>query len=352
MKSKGRILVVTSDVPFVEGGHLVIARSTVWALRQAGYEADLMLTPQNRFGRQFQAYLANWLTDVGQDGLGRDIHQVISFRFPSYAVRHSRHVCWLNHRLREYYDLWEMLAAQLSRRGLIKEKLRRLLIHALDGYLLKKNVTKLYAQSQTIQARLWRWGKIKSEVLYPPPPPRNYRLEDFDNYIFSVSRLHPLKRLHLLVEAFRYVENPEIKAVIIGQGPDEKRLKEMITQFNLTPRVQLIPKGDEKTILDHYARCRAVFFAPFQEDYGFVTGEAFACSKPVITTTDSGGPSELVEDSQSGYILPPEPKLIAEKIDLLANHPELAEKLGQHGHSFISSLSWEKTVEKLILPPK
>jgi len=155
---------VTSDVPFVEGGHLVIARSTVWALRQAGYEAELLLTPQNRFGRQFQAYLANWLTDVGQDGLGREIQQVISFRFPSYAVRHPRHVCWLNHRLREYYDLWEMLAAQLSRRGLIKEKVRRFLIHRLDSYLLKNKITKLYAQSRTIQSRLQQWGKIPSEV--------------------------------------------------------------------------------------------------------------------------------------------------------------------------------------------
>jgi len=351
MKSRGRILVVTSDVPFVEGGHLVIARSTVWALRQAGYEAELLLTPQNRFGRQFRAYLANWLTDVGQDGLGREIQQVISFRFPSYAVRHPRHVCWLNHRLREYYDLWEMLAAQLSRRGLIKEKVRRFLIHRLDSYLLKNKITKLYAQSRTIQSRLQQWGKIPSEVLYPPPPPRDYRLENYDNYIFSVSRLHPLKRLHLLVEAFRYVKNPEIKAVIVGQGPEAKRLQEMINEFDLTQRIQLIPRGDEKTILNHYARCRAVFFAPFQEDYGFVTGEAFACSKPVITTTDSGGPSELVEDGQSGYILPPEPKLIAEKIDLLAHQPGLAERLGQNAQSFISSLSWQETVEKLTLIP-
>ncbi|RLE01444.1 MAG: glycosyltransferase family 1 protein [Candidatus Aminicenantes bacterium] len=349
MVSKGRLLVVTSDVPFVEGGHLMIARSTVQALRQAGYEADLVLTPQNRFGRQFQAYLANWLTDVGQDGLGREIDQVISFRFPSYAVRHPRHVCWLNHRLREYYDLWEMLASQLSRRALLKEKVRRLLIHALDRYLLKKNVTKLYAQSQTIQARLQRWGKIPSEVLYPPPPPRNYRLEKYDNFIFSVSRLHPLKRLHLLVEAFKFVRHPEVKAVIIGQGPEKSRLEQLIKDLGLEKRFQILSGVDEKTVMDHYARCRAVFFAPFQEDYGFVTGEAFACSKPVLTTTDSGGPSELVEDGRSGFTTPPDPQAIAAKIDLLAEDQSLAERLGRHAQAFIATLSWEKTVSQLVL---
>ena len=44
--------VVTSSPPFVEGGHLVIARSLVTALRDTGHEADLIVTPQNRFGRQ------------------------------------------------------------------------------------------------------------------------------------------------------------------------------------------------------------------------------------------------------------------------------------------------------------
>ena len=66
-----------------------------------------MLTPQNRFGRQGSAYLANWLTDVGRTSDDRPIDQVISLRFPSYAVRHPRHVCWLNHTMREYYDLWD-----------------------------------------------------------------------------------------------------------------------------------------------------------------------------------------------------------------------------------------------------
>src|SRR5512136_2104426 len=123
-----RVLVVTSDVPFVEGGHLTIARAAVRAFRECGHEADLILTPQNRFGRQLRAYAATRFTDVGMDGLGRRIDQVVSLRFPSYAVRHPVHVCWLNHRMREYYDLWQDLRSQLSWKGRIKEPLRRTLI--------------------------------------------------------------------------------------------------------------------------------------------------------------------------------------------------------------------------------
>ena len=65
-----RVIVATSDVPFVEGGHRVIARALVSALQDAGHRAELITTPQNRFGRQVSAYVATWLTDVQMTGDG------------------------------------------------------------------------------------------------------------------------------------------------------------------------------------------------------------------------------------------------------------------------------------------
>ena len=188
-----RIAVVTSSPPMVEGGHMVIARSLARALREAGHEADIVVTPQNRFGRQAAAYLATWLTDVERTG-GERIDQVISLRYPSYAVRHPRHVCWLNHTMREYYDLWDRFSGTLSSRGRMKEQIRRRVIHAADRYLLTRNVSRLFVQSRTIQGRLGMWPELKSTVLYPPPPQRAYRCDGYGDYVFMVSRLAPLKR--------------------------------------------------------------------------------------------------------------------------------------------------------------
>ncbi|UCC41160.1 MAG: glycosyltransferase [Candidatus Aminicenantes bacterium] len=348
MENHRRVVVVTSDVPFVEGGHLIIARSTVQALKEFGCEADLILTPQNRFGRQFPAYLATRLTDVKEDGLGRKIHQVISFRFPSFAVKHPSHTCWLNHRMREYYDLWDAFYAQLGLKTKIKEILRKRMIHIFDTHLLKHNVTKLFAQSKTIQERLRKWGNIQSEVLYPPPPQRNYKTDSYQNYVFSISRLQKLKRLDLLVDAFKHVQNKELKAVIIGEGPELQNLSQKIKENNLEARVSLQGSKDEEVILSHYARCLAVFFSPLREDYGLITGEAFASQKTVITTSDSGGPAELVNDGKTGFILDPDPKKIAEKIDQLAEEKDLAERMGKKAYEFISRLTWEDTIKKLI----
>jgi glycosyltransferase involved in cell wall biosynthesis len=349
MLEKKRVAVVTSDVPFVEGGHITIAESTVKALAAYGYEADLILTPQNRFGRQISAYMATRLTDVGEDGLGRKIHQVISFRYPSFAAKHPFHVCWLNHRLREYYDLWGAFSSHLGLRAKLKESLRRRFIHLLDAHLLRRNVTKVYAQSKTVQQRLKVWGDIPSEVLYPPPPQRDYRTDSYQNFILSVSRLQKLKRLDLLLEALPLVKNRDLRVTIIGEGPEERRLASRIKENRLENRVMLLGKTDEKSLVEQYSRCLAVFFAPLGEDYGLVTAEAFASRKPVVTTLDSGGHAELVEDGERGYVCQAHPERIAEKLDELAENRILAEQMGEKAYAFISQMTWEKAVGKLLI---
>ena len=149
-----RVAVVTSTPLFVEGGHLVMARALVDAFHESGHEADLVLTPQNRFGRQGAAYLAARLTDVGMGHNNRPVDHVVSLRYPSYAVRHPNHVCWLNHTMREYYDQWDAFSAPLSWKGRIKEGARRRLLHWADHRLLTKNVRKVFTISGAVKHRL------------------------------------------------------------------------------------------------------------------------------------------------------------------------------------------------------
>ena len=195
------ITIVTSAPPLTEGGHLVIARSLERALIDAGHRAGIVTTPSNRFGRQGPAYLANWLTDVGMTGTGERVDQVISLRFPSYAVRHPAHVCWLVHTMREYYDLWDQFSSRLSPQGRVKERVRRTLIRRADTYFFKHHVKKLFTISQAVSDRLARWNGVQGEVLHPPPPQRPYRCDGYGDYLFFASRLSPLKRADLVLRA-------------------------------------------------------------------------------------------------------------------------------------------------------
>jgi glycosyltransferase involved in cell wall biosynthesis len=334
---------------FVEGGHLVMARALVQALREAGHQSELVITPQNRFGRQASAYLAAWLTDLGIGHDGRKVDQVISLRYPSYAVRHPVHVCWLNHTMREYYDQWEAFSAPLSWKGRIKEGARRQVIHWADRRLLTGQVRKLFVLSRTVQTRLLRWGPIKSDVLYPPPPQRPYRCDGYGDYIFAVSRLAPLKRLSLLIEALARPEAAGVRCVIAGEGEEHAALAHAIASRNLSSRVQLIGRIDEGVLLEHLARCRAVCFPPFDEDYGFVTVEAFASRKPVITCTDSGGPAELVVDNVTGRVCAPHAEALATALRDMMEDAPLAERLGQAGLEQVSRMTWTRALERLLM---
>jgi len=343
-----RVAVVTSTPLFVEGGHLVIARALVQALRDEGHQAQLVLTPQNRFGRQGAAYLSTWLTDVGVGADNRAIDQVISTRYPSYAIRHPNHVCWLNHTMREYYDQWEAFSAPLGWKGRIKEQARRRLIHTADRWLLTRNVRRVFAQSRAVQARLERWGGIPSDVLYPPPPQRAYRSESYGDYIFAVSRLTPLKRLSLLIEALANPEAAGIRCIIAGEGEEHASLEHAIVTRGLASRVKLIGRIDDHQMLEHFARCRAVCFPTYDEDYGFVTVEAFASRKAVITCTDSGGPAELVVDNVTGKVCAPRPDTLAVALREVMEDQSAAERLGQAGLDQVSQMTWSNAVQRLL----
>lgn len=341
------VLVVTSSPPLVEGGHLVIGRALVTALHDAGHNAELVITPVNPFG-QATAYARTWLTDVRTTADGRPVDRVITLRFPSYAVRHPSHVCWLNHRMREYYDLWERFRASLSWKNRIKEGVRRRIVHTTDGWLLRHNVRQVFAQSRTIQRRLARWGAIASEVLYPPAPPRPYRCDEYGDFLFSVSRLAPLKRQELMLHALAQPEAAGVRLVIAGEGPELDTLMTLRRQLDLEARVTFVGRLDEAALLDYLSRCRAVVFPPFDEDYGFVTMEAFSSGKAVITCRDSGGPAELVRDGENGLVSDPTPASLAHAMRALADDRAQAVRCGETARADAARLTWAGTVERLL----
>lgn len=341
-----RVLVVTSSPPFIEGGHLVIARELVRACRAEGHTADLVVTPQNRFGRQGAAYLAAWLTDVGVAGDGAPVDRVISLRYPAFAVRHPHHTCWLNHTMREYYDLWPRFSAGLSWKNRLKESARRTLIHAADRRCFARMEAR-FAISSTVQARLAQHG-IASDVLLPPPPARPYRCDGYGDYVFAVSRLTPLKRFDLLLSSLALPVARSVRLVVAGEGDAREALEAQARRLGLEGRVTFTGRLSDEALVDHYARCRAVAFVPFDEDYGFVTAEAFASGKAVLTCRDSGGPTELVQDGVTGRIVEPTADAVAGALAALMDDPTLAATLGANARARVVPLTWPATVGRLL----
>ena len=340
-----RICVVTSKVPFTEGGNVGLGKELVKQLEKHGYRSELILTPQNPFGKQFTGYMSNICTNLLEAGDGKPIDGIISMRFPSFALKHPRHCCWINHRMREYYDLWQNFYSKISWKNKIKESIRRFLIHRADEWCLDHRVKKLYSQSGTIQARLKTWGGHQSEILYPPAIEAEYRTEEYGDYIFAVSRLEIHKRMDYLIRAAAVHKTP---VKLAGEGSQLENLKNLVKELGMENKVEFLGRIDDKELLNQYARCRAVAFPTYMEDYGLIVLEAFSSGKAVITPEDSGGPAELVENAKTGYVCQAEVAAYGNAMQMLMDDKPLAEKMGAAALEENKKHTWANAIEKLV----
>jgi len=164
-----------------------------------------------------------------------------------------------------------------------------------------------------------------------------------------VSRLTRLKRADLLVRALATPPANAIRLVIAGDGEERPALERLASEAGVLDRVTFTGRLSDEQLLAALATCRAVCFPPLQEDYGFVTVEAFASRKAVITCRDSGGPAELVRDGVNGLVCDPTPEALGRAMRLLADDPALAKRMGAAAFEAGAKLTWPETVRQLVL---
>jgi glycosyltransferase involved in cell wall biosynthesis len=193
------------------------------------------------------------------------------------------------------------------------------------------------------------WQSVNSTVLYPPAPHRAYRCAGYGPAFLFVSRLTRLKRAEFLVRALATEAANALLLVIAGDGEERPVLERLAFDLGVADRVTFTGRLSDERLLDELATCRAVCFPPYQEDYGFVTVEAFASRKAVITCRDSGGPAELVKDGVNGIVCEPTPEALGRAMRRLADDLALAERMGAAAFETGAKLTWAETVRQLVL---
>ena len=96
----------------------------------------------------------------------------------------------------------------------------------------------------------------------------------YGDYLFYAGRLDRLKRLDLAIDAMKRVRGGA-RLKIAGTGPLAEELRKQIVGLGVEDRVELLGFVDADDLIDLYAGCRAAYYAPLNEDYGYVTVEAF-----------------------------------------------------------------------------
>lgn len=339
-----RIGVCVPQVPFVRGGTEILAESLRDELRERDHDVALVSVPFRWYpGTSVLTHAFLWRLLELDEADGRPIDLVIATKFPSYVVRHPRKVVWLVHQFRQAYELDRTELGQFGESPL--DRATRGAVHRLDQLTLGE-ARGLFAISENVAERARRSTGLSVEVLSPPPQKLEYRCEIYGDFVLSVGRLDRAKRTELLVEAA--AQEPGLRAVIVGEGPERERLESLARERSLDGRVTFVGRLDNDALSDLYARCLAVFYAPVDEDLGLVPREAFLFEKPVITTTDAGGPLEVVIDSQTGVVCEPSAAAVARACSWLAAHPERARDWGRSGKELAARATWDNVIDHLL----
>ena len=340
------VLVCSKQVPLHRGGLEALAESLVRELRVRGHRSDLVTVP---FGFSAPVEVLKhaliWRLVNVTEAWGAAVDLVIATAFPSYFARHPNKVIWLAHQYRQVYDQyghpWGFQSASPE-----DDRIRATIIRADQSAL--REAKRIAAISKNVAGRLLTYNGIRADHLYVPPPLLGrYRCDDSQPYVLSVGRLDPMKRIDLLIRAFPRVP-PPIRCVIAGQGDDLPRLKRLAESLGIASRVQFTGWTSDEDLIELYAGALAVYFAPFDEDYGLITIEAFSSSKPVITAKDSGGVLEFVEDGTTGLVCESQPDAIAEAISRIAAHPDRARGMGHAGRERVQAITWDRVIDTLL----
>lgn len=340
------ILVCEAQVPFVQGGAEYHVRELVRQLKAHGYPTELVSVPFKWYPKEeILANAAAWrLLDLSESN-GRRIDLLIATKFPTYFARHPNKVAWLIHQHRAAYELAGTVFSDFAHVE-ADVALRDRLI-ALDTQMLQE-CRRLFANAKNTADRAQRFNGVPATALYHPP-----RLADrlgpgpYGDYILSVGRLEAVKRVDLAIRALAHVPG-RLRLVVAGTGTQRAANEALAESLGLGDRVHFQGEVDDDTLLALYAGARAVVYPPFDEDFGYVTLEAFLCRKPVVTTTDAGGPNEFIVDGQNGFVCAPEPEAIGAAFARLDADAALAARLGEAGHVTASAITWSGVIEQLV----
>ena len=340
------VLVLEAQVPFVHGGAEILVRELVREIRARGHLAELLSVPFKWYPKEeILPHAAAWrLLDLSESN-GRPIDLVIASKFPSYFARHPNKVAWLIHQYRAAYEL---CGTEYSDFGHNERDvgLRDTLIR-LDTEMLGE-CRAVYTNARNTADRLSKFNGLAATPLYHPPRLAS-RLTSgpFGDYILSVGRIESVKRVDLIVRAMANIDTP-IRLIVAGDGTQRLNVERAAEHLGVADRVQFLGSVEDDDLIRLYAGALAVVYPPFDEDFGYVTLEAFLSKKPVVTCTDSGGPNEFVVDGVNGYSCAPEAEALAAAVNRLAADRQRADSLGDAGYATARRISWDGVIETLV----
>ncbi len=210
------------------------------------------------------------------------------------------HIAYLHSPMRFAWD-WNQEYLGEQRKGKILTGIMKILVHYLR--IWDRNAAQrpdfLIANSQYTAQRIKKYYQREAKIIYPPVKTSGASLrkafhsdmpEVKDNYFLIISHLSPYKKIDIAIEAFNKLEFP---LIIIGEGPERKRLQK-IAKSN----IKFLGWQSEEIKNQYLKNCLALIF-PGEDDFGITMVEAASFGKPVLALRQ-GGANEIIIEGETG----------------------------------------------------
>jgi len=324
-------------------------------------EFDIRILPESKLESPF-FFLKNDPRRFNAVGAGfryyfakiKDDYDVINAHgTPSEWIRNkNERVCWFVHSPnREAFDLREWRMARLNGP---KKAVNAGLIEAYKAaeFQVVPKIEKICTNSEVTNERIKKYLKRNDAVvIHPGIDPDEYGCETYDKYFLYPSRMVPEKRLEFALEAFGIFSKKHegwklIFAGFLHNNPREleyvKKLKEQATGLN----VEFITNPSREELSRLYANCYATVFSAINEDWGLIPLESMASEKPCISVNE-GGPTYSILHDQTGYLVN-NPEEMADRMNLLAEYPDIVERMGKAGRKrVLENYTWKIFLDRI-----
>ncbi|NGX34395.1 MAG: GDP-mannose-dependent alpha-(1-6)-phosphatidylinositol monomannoside mannosyltransferase [Candidatus Anoxychlamydiales bacterium] len=208
------------------------------------------------------------------------------------------HICYCHTPMRYAWDLYFQYLHESNLKKGIKAKIAQMILHYLRMWDVTSasRVDEFIANSKFIAQRIKKLYNKEAKVIYPPVDVNFFEpCYKKDGYYFTASRLVPYKKIDLIVEAFSKM--PDKKLVVIGDGPDMKKIKAKAFRFK---NIEVLGYQKDEVLKKYMKEAKAFVFAAI-EDFGILPIEAMASATPVIALS-RGGTKETVIDNKTGIL--------------------------------------------------
>jgi phosphatidylinositol alpha 1,6-mannosyltransferase len=329
------IFAPTVPAPAMEpNGELVTARSIPIPFRSE-YRMALGLSGSAR--EKLINFKPNLFLLAAPDGLSRQALKLAErWNIPAVASYHTRYDSYL-----DFYGL-----------GLFKklgQAYMRRFYHRCKMVYPPSESMAATLRSEGIAENLEVWGRgVDSEMFNPAHRSQTWRsslgIAETDVVVCFVSRLVKEKNTDLLIRIFRGLDqkNVAFRALIVGNGPEESKLRSVLPQAIFTGFLQ------GKDLATAYASSDLFLFPSDSETFGNVTLEAMASGLPTVCA-DATGSRSLVIDQVTGYLQNTKSEVgFVEQVGNLVQNQTLRVKMSKAARTRALEFNWDAILAKLV----